>query len=127
MTQPSRDRKQARRGRRAGADGLTIISWRDIPSQVSLTAEGSTAKELLAPRFQHAIDRAAAVADLTDADLYVAEWRRDSQPLPDGATAQTAADLAADIARSLENDYPRERLEQLVASGGLGLNESDSP
>ena len=38
---------------------LILISWRDIPSQIIGRRGRETAKVLLTPRFQEAIDRAA--------------------------------------------------------------------
>lgn len=74
---------------------------------------------MLEPRFQHAIDRAAAVADLTETEAYVAQWRRVSTPLENDAKA-----TATQVAATLTADYPRDRLEQLVAQGGAELEES---
>ncbi|GJM38726.1 MAG: hypothetical protein DHS20C19_20930 [Acidimicrobiales bacterium] len=104
----------ARRGRRAGP-GLTTIYWRDIPAQITATtADGDTEKVLLEPRFQHAIDRAAHVAGLTDTNDYVQQWRR----VP-GAIAGDAAEAAQQAADTIHSTYPRDRLEALVAAGGL--------
>lgn len=107
----------ARRGR---GPGIVTIYWRDIPAQVTATAEdGSKEQVLLHDRFQHAIDRAAAVAGLTATDDYVNEWRRVATT-PDGDPVAAAQAIAA----AFDNDIPRERLEALVANGGL---EPDSP
>ena len=59
--------------------GARLIAsyWRDIPAQVTAQEGRSREKALLDARFQHAIDRAAMVADCTDSDSYVAEWRRE--------------------------------------------------
>ncbi|MEM7275540.1 MAG: virulence factor [Actinomycetota bacterium] len=92
---------------------MTTIYWRDIPAQVTASGDGVTGKAMLEPRFQHAIDRAAAVADLTETDAYVAQWRRVQSPL-DGDPTEAAEALAA----KLSQDYPRDRLERLVAQGG---------
>ncbi len=102
--------------RRAKANELTVIYWRDIPAQVTATTGGRSHKQLLEPRFQVAIDRAATVADLTETAAYVAQWRRQSQPLD--ATADGGR-IAADTAAEINADYNRERLEALVAAGGL--------
>jgi len=104
-----------RRSRRNAGPGVVTIYWRDIPAQITITTEdGETEKVLLEPRFQHAIDRAAHVAGLTDTHNYVEQWRRvagalDREP---GSAAQATAD-------AIHSDYPRDRLEALVASGGL--------
>lgn len=100
--------------RRGTADALVVIYWRDIPAQVSAGRRETGGKVLLDPRFQHAIDRAAAVAGKTDTQSYVAEWRRTSEPLVGEATEQARAKAA-----ELEAEFPAERLEALVRTGGL--------
>lgn len=105
--------RPARRGRER--PGLVTIYWRDIPAQITATGpDGATEKVLLEPRFQHAIDRAAHVAGLTDTHSYVEQWRRVAGTLEGDAT-----DAAAAAAQTFHSDYPRDRLEALVASGGL--------
>ncbi len=99
--------------RRGNTNSITTIFWRDIPAQVTASGGGATEKALLADRFQHAIDRAAAVAGLTETEAYVSQWRKQATPL--SGDPREAADEAA---AKIENDYPRERLEQLVAQGG---------
>lgn len=106
--------------RRRGNDhSVVVIYWRDIPAQVTAGDRQSGDKVLLDARFQHAIDRAAAVAGKTGTSSYVAEWRRETSPLTGDAAAAAASTAAA-----LENDYPQTRLEQLVRSGGLATNPS---
>ncbi len=94
---------------------MVVIYWRDIPAQVTATNDGQTVKRLLEPRFQHAIDRAAAVAGLTETSAYVAQWRRQASALGPGDSAdETAEQTAAD----LEQTFNRDRLEALVRAGG---------
>ncbi len=98
---------------------MVVIRWRDIPAQVSATAGGVKHTRVLDDRFQHAIDRAAAVAGLTDTQSYVAEWNRDTHPLddpPDVAVARMVEHLHA--------FFDRVRLEELVARGG-GIAEPE--
>lgn len=102
--------------RRSKANELTIISWRDIPAQVTAVVDGRSAKALLEPRFQVAIDRAATVAGLTETSAYVAQWQRRTQPLEPGADPDQAA---AEAASELDRHYDRPRLEALVAAGGV--------
>lgn len=105
--------------RRGRAELVTTIYWRDIPAQVTASAGGVTEKALLEPRFQHAIDRAAGVAHLTETSAYVAQWRKTTTPLTtDPATA------AAEEAARLNDAYPRDRLERLVAAGGLDADRT---
>ena len=106
--------RPTRRGRRGGP-GIVTIFWRDIPAQITVTiGDGESEKILLEPRFQHAIDRAAHVAGLTDTNDYIEQWRR----VP-GAVEGDPATVAAETAATFESDYPRARLEALVASGGV--------
>jgi hypothetical protein len=120
--------RSPRRRRRGNANETITISWRDIPAQVNVTFGGEKGSWLLEERFQKAIDNAATVAGLTDADDYVLEWRRASSPcmLPDGADPATTdpENIARIEAERLQELYPRDRLRQLVADGGL---ESDDP
>lgn len=102
--------------RRGNSNSITLIYWRDIPAQITASHDGVTEKALLEPRFQHAIDRAAAVAGLTETESYVAQWRRVSSPL-----ASDPVQAATEAVSRFTDDYPRERLEQLVAQGGIEL------
>lgn len=104
--------------RRGNSNSITTIYWRDIPAQITASLQGTTHKALLEPRFQHAIDRAAAVADLTETEAYVSQWRKVSTPLT-ADPEQASADAAAKV----ERDYPRDRLEQLVAQGGAEIDQ----
>ena len=101
--------------RRSRTPGITTIYWRDIPAQITATtANGHNEKIMLHPRFQHAIDRAAHVAGLTETNKYIEQWRRVNTPVPDDAIA--AGQSAAD---DIEREYHRLRLEALVTNGGL--------
>ena len=101
--------------RNRGGPGLVTIYWRDIPAQVTATTEdGSKEQVLLHQRFQVAIDRAAAVAGLTETDDYVNEWRRVAASV-DGDPAAAAHATA----EQLDTEHPRDVLEALVANGGL--------
>jgi hypothetical protein len=94
---------------------LTIVYWRDIPAQVIVKQGRQVAKRQLTERFEKAIDRAAMRAKLRDTDSYLAEWRR-ADPVECGAELETEAAAAA---ARLEADFPDERLDRLVAFGGL--------
>lgn len=115
-------RAGARGGRRRGSTpSIATISWRDIPAQLTARAGDEQHKVLLHARFQHAIDRAAAVAGLTTTNDYVQEWKTSSAPL---ATGDVAAQLDQRCAE-IEAEYPRDRLEALVANGGLDPASGD--
>lgn len=93
---------------------LTILYWRDIPSQVVVKAGRKSEKVLLADRFQQAIDSAAMKDGASDTDDYLADWRR-GEPTDCG---DDLAGEAAAAAESIEADYDMERLRALIASGG---------
>ena len=93
---------------------LITIYWRDIPAQVTAQEGRVREKALLEARFQHAIDRAAAVAGLTDTDSYIAQWNRKTF-----ACEGDMAEAVAKEATKIEENYPAERLEILVKQGGV--------
>ena len=118
-----RERRSTARGRRrrSEAPSLVTISWRDIPAQLTARSGDEQHKVLLHARFQHAIDRAAAVAGLTSTHDYVQQWRSTPGSLSDGDVAAQLDQRCAE----LEGEYPRERLEALVANGGLEPSSGD--
>ncbi len=93
---------------------ITIVYWRDIPAQVIVKAGRQYAKRQLDERFEKAIDRAAMRADLKDSDSYLSEWRR-ADPVACGDDLEAEAAAAA---RRLEEDFPPDRLRDLVSAGG---------
>ncbi|MDE0067138.1 MAG: virulence factor [Acidimicrobiaceae bacterium] len=109
--------------RRSRNPGFTTIYWRDIPAQITATTDnGHNEKIMLHPRFQHAIDRAAHVAGLTETHKYIEQWRRVTTPVQ--ADAVAAAQSAAD---SIHSQYHKNRLEALVANGGLAPDNQPEP
>ncbi len=114
-------RTTRRRARRSSTPSLDTIYWRDIPAQLTARIEGEQEKLLLHARFQHAIDRAADVAGLTATDDYVNEWRVVPEALDSGQLGPDAriTDLLGRRCTEIEGAYPRERLEALVAAGGV--------
>ena len=107
--------------RRRRKSELMVIFWRDIPAQVTAESGDQREKLLLSDRFQHAIDRAATVAGLTETSAYVQEWRRHPEPLSGDLETELVA-----LARSLEDRYDSDALERLVSNGGLGQDFADS-
>lgn len=94
---------------------LTILYWRDIPSQVVAAAgRRNQVKILLSQRFQDAIDRAAMRGRARDADAYLDDWRR-ADPVDCGDDLRAEAEAAA---ARLEAEYDDARLKALVAAGG---------
>lgn len=93
---------------------LITVYWRDIPVQVMARSGRSTTKRGLSQRFMSAVDRAAMRAHKTDADAYLAEWRRESRPLQGG---DPASGVAAEAAR-IEQAYSDADLDRLARAGG---------
>ncbi|MFI5261199.1 MAG: virulence factor [Candidatus Limnocylindrales bacterium] len=95
------------------AGTLTVIWWRDIPAQVVVRDGRQTAKIVLHPRFQVAIDKAAVKAGRRAMDDYIAEWRKTQAP----CAGEPGPAAMAEAAR-LEAAYPRGVLARLITAGG---------
>lgn len=93
---------------------LTIIWWRDIPAQVMAREERRQSKQVLHPRFQVAIDKAAARAGKSAYNDYIEEWRRVQRPCGDDLEAEVVAE-----ADRLDAEYTKHRLAELIQSGGV--------
>jgi hypothetical protein len=93
---------------------LTVIWWRDIPAQVIAKDRRRASKVVLHPRFQVAIDRAAERAGRKSMDDYIAEWRKEQRACDDDLEK-----AANDEAARLEQEYTKERLAELVKTGGV--------
>jgi len=93
---------------------LTIVYWRDIPSQVIAKAGRKAAKRELSERFIRAIDAAAMHANAKSEDAYLAEWWK-SDPVECGEDLD--AEAAAAAAR-LEAEYDTHRLALLAKHNG---------
>ena len=110
-----------RRGGRLMAGTLTVIWWRDIPAQVIAKDKRRASKIVLHPRFQVAIDRAALKAGRREMDAYIAEWRKEQRRCGDDLEA-----AAREEAERLEAHYTKERLNELVATGGVDETKAAS-
>jgi hypothetical protein len=94
---------------------LTVISWRDIPSQVVAKRGRETGKLMLSHRFQEAVDRAAMRAGKTSSAAYIADWTRsDPRPCGDDLNAEAQAE-----AQRLEAQYSDEDLLRLIRAHGV--------
>jgi hypothetical protein len=94
---------------------LTLISWRDIPSQVIGQRGRRREKAMLSQRFQEAIDRAAMRAGKGGSDAYIAEWKRERSSVDMDADL---ADIVAGEINRLEAEYSDARLAQMVRNHG---------
>ncbi len=93
---------------------LTILYWRDIPSQVIVKAGRKSAKRELPERFIRAIDAAAMRAGASDTDAYLADWRR-ADPIECGDDLEAEAQGRAE---RLEAEFDNKRLAELAANEG---------
>jgi hypothetical protein len=93
---------------------LTILYWRDIPTQVVARAGRTTAKAELPKRFMEAVDSAAMRAGLFNSDDYLTHWRRgEATPCSDDLEAVVKLAVA-----TLDAAYDTDRLRALVEAGG---------
>ncbi|MGE4570781.1 MAG: virulence factor [Gammaproteobacteria bacterium] len=94
---------------------LTIIKWRDIPTQVMIKkSRREVEKVQLDSRFMEAVDEAAAVASATDADAYLADWNNEVIDIEDGDMVVPVAQKAAE----LDSTFNAETLQAYVDNGG---------
>ena len=94
---------------------LTVIKWRDIPTQVIIKKSRREVEKLqLDNRFMEAVDSAASVADATDADAYLTDWKNEVIEIPDGNPEGPVANKAAE----LESAFTQEILMNYVNNGG---------
>ena len=103
------------------ASFLTIIFWRDIPSQVTARFGKKCVKKLLSHRFQETIDLAAMKANAHNNNDYLKHWRR-SKPI------ECDADLEHELNKKiqdLEINYDDKKLETLIETGGYNLKKND--
>ena len=107
--------------RRREQSFVGLISWRDIPAQVIAVEGGSREKALLPARFQHAIDRAAVVAGMTDTKAYVSEWKQQKFELSGDPKTQMN-----ELAGTIDAQYDEGLLERLVHNGGLDDGDASS-
>jgi hypothetical protein len=106
--------------RRTGGPTLTVISWRDIPAQVTARSPSGTARTELPAAFAVAIDRAAMKAGLQGPDDYLDEWKRVSRPCGDALEEEVAAEVERIVA-----DFPAARLATLADRLGID-DDSDN-
>ena len=75
---------------------LTIIKWRDIPTQVMIKKSRREVEKIqLDNRFMEAVDSAATIADATDTDAYISDWNNEVIEIPDGDIKEPVAIKAA--------------------------------
>lgn len=109
----------ARRGGREPA--LTVIYWRDIPTQVRARSGRDRVSVPLPDRFMVAVDGAATVAGKTTTEEYIAEWREETRPC--GDDLQREADLEM---KRLDAAHPPDLLRSYVRNGGWGTRGEEA-
>jgi hypothetical protein len=94
---------------------LTIIKWRDIPTQVMIKKSRREVEKIqLDNRFMEAVDAAAMVDGSIDSDAYLADWNNEVIDIPDG-------DLRIPVqtkATELEKEFDSEVLKSYVDNSG---------
>ena len=93
---------------------LTVIWWRDIPAQVVARDGRRSSKEVLHPRFQVAIDKAASRAGKRAYGDYIEEWRKVARGCGDDIEAEVNAEV-----ERLEATYDKHHLAELIQAGGV--------
>ena len=77
---------------------LTVIKWRDIPTQVMIKKSRREVEKLqLDNRFMEAVDSAATVGDSTDADAYLTDWHNEVTEIADGDLKEPVETKAAEL------------------------------
>ena len=94
------------------------IYWRDIPSQIILKKGRNKTKEILPPRFQKAIDRAAMRAGKGGSQAYIEEWRRETIEID--STADPCVVVTEEVL-AIESRYSDSDLEALIKNKGVAL------
>jgi len=93
---------------------LTIVYWRDIPTQV-IAQKGRTRHSVpLTDRFLKAVDAAAMIGGETESDDYMAHWRKETQAC-DESTMEADANA---LAEKLEAEFSKEDLRDLIKNQG---------
>ncbi len=75
-----------------------VLSWRGIPSQVTVTDEdGTTVRRQLPASFQQEIDRIAMAEGLSDSDTYLELWTWSQPAEREGAALEVADALVGEL------------------------------
>ena len=77
---------------------LTVIKWRDIPTQVMIKKSRREVEKIqLDNRFMEAVDSAATLGDSTDADAYLTDWHNEVTEITDGDLKEPVKTKAAEL------------------------------
>ncbi|MGH3651274.1 MAG: virulence factor [Acidimicrobiia bacterium] len=101
------------RGEGREAPRLTVIYWRDIPTQIKARAGRNRASAPLPDRFMVAVDRAATIAGKTTTDEYIGEWREETRSCGDDLESEVRIE-----AKRVDEAFPAELLTSYLNNGG---------
>ena len=94
---------------------ITVIKWRDIPTQVMIKKSRREVEKIqLDNRFMEAVDSAATIADVTNTDAYILDWHNEIIEIPDGDLKEQVTSKAAE----LESAFTQNVLLDYVNNGG---------
>ena len=94
---------------------LTIIKWRDIPTQVMIKkSRREVEKVQLDNRFMEAVDSAATVGESTDSDAYLTDWHNEVTEIEDGDLKEPVEKKVEE----LESEFTDEILLSYVNNSG---------
>lgn len=94
-----------------------ILYWEHIPLGVKATDVSGTVRENLPIRFQEAVERAASKAGQTSAAAYTSMFKWGKEHEREGS----AAEVAAAIAKELDETWNEEEALELFEQGKLDL------
>lgn len=83
---------------------VTVICWRDIPSQIVAGAGRKSAKVMLSDRFQEAIDRAAMRSKAHESDAYLEGWIKSDPEAVEGDQEIIAQQKAAELEAKFDDN-----------------------
>lgn len=83
---------------------VTVIYWRNIPSQVVAKAGRKSAKVMLSDRFQEAIDMAAMRSKAHESEDYLEGWIKSDPEKTEGDQETIAKEKAAQLEAKFDGD-----------------------
>lgn len=102
----------------SGNIDVTIIFWRDIPTQIAIGSGRRAKKHQLTDRFMVAVDKAAMTAGASSTDEYLEYWVRKTVRF----SVEDGTDNLNAVAAQIEQTYPTTRLAELARNGGNEQN-----
>lgn len=97
---------------------LTIVYWKDIPTQVIAQAGRQRHSLPLSDRFIKAVDAAAMLSGETDSEDYMSHWRKETRACGESSLEVEATSLA----EKLEANFSKEDLRALIKAQGVAAD-----